>query len=427
MVTFAHLDKARKEEFLPRLFDLLYENMRTVAPSALHYEEEKAQWLAQVSPALCKAPRQILLCFSDGMLAGFVMYYVREQMLMVEELQLSKAFRRTGVFGKLCRALADAVPEDIQWVEAYADKRNSYSLGILNKLGMQPMEEEPFFVHLRGSAETIRSKLLRRKASVQRKKLFVVSDVHGHETLLRQALAAAGYDKENEDHLLICCGDYFDRGSENDRVLRFFERLPRKVLLRGNHEDLLLKVLQTGKLLPHNYINGTLQTLQNFFGKYIIDPADDTLDLAGKTGTVDRICEFIGETADYFETEHYVFIHGWLPRGGHTPEGRRAASGEDWAAARWLKWTEHYTGSRPAGEKTLVCGHVPAFMAGKHDPLRPKDCADIFYGNGLTVIDAGTFDSQQINVLVLEDTLLAEGAGSAVTSKIDSTKPEMQA
>ena len=67
------------------------------------------------------------------------------------------------------------------------------------------------------------------------KKMFVVSDVHGHYTLLREALDRAGFDKDNEDHLLICCGDYFDRGNENVEVLRFFERLQHKVLLRGNH------------------------------------------------------------------------------------------------------------------------------------------------------------------------------------------------
>ena len=79
-----------------------------------------------------------------------------------------------------------------------------------------------------------------------KKKLFVVSDVHGHCTLLKQALAEAGFDKENPDHLLICCGDYFDRGEENVEVLKFFEQLKHCVLLRGNHEDLLLKLLDTG-------------------------------------------------------------------------------------------------------------------------------------------------------------------------------------
>ena len=104
-----------------------------------------------------------------------------------------------------------------------------------------------------------------------KKKLFVVSDIHGHYTLLKEELDKAGFDNENTEHLLICCGDYFDRGSENLEVLKFFERLKHKVLLRGNHEDLLLKLLQTGRVLPHNYINGTMQTLTDFFGKYSIE------------------------------------------------------------------------------------------------------------------------------------------------------------
>ena len=95
--------------------------------------------------------------------------------------------------------------------------------------------------------------------------LFVVSDIHGHYTLLKNALDKAGFDKEDPNHLLVCCGDYFDRGSENVEVLKFFERLKHCVLLRGNHEDMLLKLLYTGKVLPHHYINGTMQTMTDFF------------------------------------------------------------------------------------------------------------------------------------------------------------------
>lgn len=104
------------------------------------------------------------------------------------------------------------------------------------------------------------------------KKLFVVSDVHGHCSLLKEALKEAGFDHNNADHLLVCCGDYFDRGNENVQVLQFFERLQHKVLLRGNHEDMLLKLLQTGRLLPHHYINGTFSTLKNFFWKVFHRP-----------------------------------------------------------------------------------------------------------------------------------------------------------
>ena len=240
------------------------------------------------------------------------------------------------------------------------------------------------------------------------KKLFVVSDVHGHFTLLKEALDRAGFEKENENHLLVCCGDYFDRGRENLAVLKYFERLNHKVLLRGNHEDLLMKIFQTGKILPHNYINGTMATLEEFFGKYFINPIDDTIDFSGKSRMVDRVCEFIGETVDYFETEHYVFVHGWLPESVEKSTDLQGVKSSDWDQARWLKWTEQYDGSVPLEGKTLVCGHVPTFCATKFDDLRSKEDADIFYRNGMIAIDAGTFDSRRVNVLVIEDRLMGE-------------------
>ena len=55
------------------------------------------------------------------------------------------------------------------------------------------------------------------------KKIFVVSDVHGFYNLLETALSDAGFEKNNTEHLLVCCGDYFDRGTENFNVLKFFE------------------------------------------------------------------------------------------------------------------------------------------------------------------------------------------------------------
>ncbi len=241
-----------------------------------------------------------------------------------------------------------------------------------------------------------------------KKKLFVVSDIHGHYTLLKDALSKAGFDNDNPEHLLICCGDYFDRGRENLEALKFFERLERKVLLRGNHEDLLLKLLQTGKVLPHNYINGTMTTLEDFFGKYSINPVDDTIDFSGKTRTVDRICEFIDETINYFETENYVFVHGWLPPNADTLDNRKRTTENAWEQARWTKWTDKYNGKRPLADKILVCGHVPTFYAVKFDTDRDENNFQIFHGNGIIAVDAGTFDTKHVNVLVLEDCLLPD-------------------
>ena len=157
--------------------------------------------------------------------------------------------------------------------------------------------------------------------------------------------------------------------------------------------------LQTGRLLPHHYINGTFSTLKNFFGKYSIEPTNDAIDFSGKTRIVDRVCEFIEETVDYYETEHYVFVHGWLPQNALTPQQRQKASAESWAKARWIKWTDRYDGTRPLPDKTLICGHMPTFFV----PGRGQNDSDIFYGNGFIAIDAGTADTKRVNVLVLEE------------------------
>lgn len=154
---FSYLNKQEKDRWLPQLFDLLYENMQIIAPSGLSYEQEKAEWLAAVSPALEKAPRQIILCFVDGVLAGYIQYYIRRQMLMVEEIQLKKEFHRTFLFYQLCKHMLSVLPGDLQTIEAYADRRNLNSIRLMEKLGMQSCESgsgSPF-VHVRGSAERV--------------------------------------------------------------------------------------------------------------------------------------------------------------------------------------------------------------------------------------------------------------------------------
>ena len=45
-------------------------------------------------------------------------------------------------------------------------------------------------------------------------KFFVISDVHGFYNEMREALDEAGFDPNNENHLLISCGDNWDRGPQ---------------------------------------------------------------------------------------------------------------------------------------------------------------------------------------------------------------------
>ncbi|MBQ9083744.1 MAG: metallophosphoesterase [Clostridia bacterium] len=240
-----------------------------------------------------------------------------------------------------------------------------------------------------------------------KKTIFAVSDIHGHYTQLKTALDRAGYCADDPSHLLVCCGDYFDRGSENLRVLKFFDFLDRKVLLRGNHEDMLLNLFRTGQLMPYHCTNGTVATVLEFFGKYSVD-GFDWIDFSGRTRMLDRVTDFIHGTHNYFETEHYVFTHGWLPTtlsasGPMIDPAWRRASPERWIAARRARWTEMYPQCGRLPDRTLVCGHVPTCFAAELYPERRPEDFSILRKDGLIVLDAGTFSSGEVNVLVIPD------------------------
>ena len=227
-------------------------------------------------------------------------------------------------------------------------------------------------------------------------KLFVVSDIHGYAGLLKEALDGAGYSPDDENQLLICCGDCFDRGEENFEVLKFFERIERKVMVKGNHDERLFEILNTGRLGQHDFTNGTVGTIEEFFGKYAVMSPLEPVDFSGKTGTVDRLCDFLGEMKDYYETKRYVFVHGWLPNENNTIISNwRQASPKQWTAGRWTWWIKGCNMPGRTEKKTVVCGHYPL-----HD-------SEIFCCDSFIAIDAGTHTSKKLNVLVLEDELLS--------------------
>jgi serine/threonine protein phosphatase 1 len=76
---------------------------------------------------------------------------------------------------------------------------------------------------------------------------FVVSDIHGFYKEMRDALDEAGFDPNNENHWLISCGDNWDRGPNPLEVMKYFRTLPRKILIRGNHEDLFEECCERGE------------------------------------------------------------------------------------------------------------------------------------------------------------------------------------
>lgn len=249
------------------------------------------------------------------------------------------------------------------------------------------------------------------KATVTRERttrdIFAVSDIHAHAGRLFEALEAAGFDRNDPHHLLVVCGDYFDRGGESRAVYRYLRATPNKILLRGNHEIMLENALTRGFLRDVDVRNGLDRTILSLFGS-------DSLDYNGRIyadpDEVADVLRFAAGTYDYFETAHHCFVHGWLPlaideQGVASPHADwRVATRDEWRRAAWIEWQHAYAaeGLLPR-DRVLVCGHRTAAYGAKFDPSRRTNDFSIFRGEGLIAIDAQTVTSGRVNVLVLRD------------------------
>lgn len=257
-------------------------------------------------------------------------------------------------------------------------------------------------------------------------KYYVVSDIHSYYTPLVEALENSGFFEASPRKLIIL-GDLFDRGDETDKVQNFVTELMSKdevILVRGNHEDLLEELVENlesymdGNIyFTHHYSNGTFKTLCAIAKTDADEAAIFPKRVRGRMLDSPALKTILPAMLDYYETEHYIFVHGWIPsyktgRGGGTvyfkrPDWRQCGK-EEFAAARW------YNGMLAAKQgvieegKTIVCGHFHASFG--HSLFEGRggefdDTADFspYRAPGIIAIDACTAFSGKVNVLTVED------------------------
>ena len=239
------------------------------------------------------------------------------------------------------------------------------------------------------------------------KKIFVVSDIHGYYTELINALDAVGFDKNNPNHIFVSCGDLFDRGNENHLVYSFVKGLKHKILLKGNHEDMLRRVLLSGRIDSNNVSNGTDITVTQLLGEDVVGK-QGYINVSAYADKIEEIVTFIDSMLNFYETGRYIFVHGWVPiisegRDAEINQAWRDVSDSEWKNARLIGWQETYNVGAIIEGKTIVCGHRPACLGHIFDSFREPDCSAPFYGKGVIAIDAGTVRSGRVNVLVVDE------------------------
>ncbi len=247
-------------------------------------------------------------------------------------------------------------------------------------------------------------------------KYYVTADVHGFYTHFYNALTEAGFFEDPEPHKLIILGDLFDRGEEalkmQDFTLHLMEE-NRIILIKGNHEDLFedLATKDHGAALAHHVSNGTYDTVLQLTGFSTSDAGRRPYGFADAARRTPFFKKIIPAMLDYFETEHYVFVHGWIPCANENGEFSyitdwRKADRDEWASARWYNGMD--ASQTCMVEKTILCGHWHASYG--HFKFEHKGSefgvdADFspFYGNKIIALDACTALSRKVNVVVLED------------------------
>ena len=250
-------------------------------------------------------------------------------------------------------------------------------------------------------------------------KYYVTADIHGFYTEFKKALGEAGYYSDTGEKKLVICGDLLDRGSEPVRVVDFVLDLMREdqvILIRGNHEDLLCSLATEDEGLPYSYHvnNGTYQTALALTGYDVAMARIRHYDFAEAIMKTPFYTDVIPAMLDYYETPHYIFVHGWIPcsprRGKRFDmyEDWRNCDAKEWAEARWYNGMDAARAGVTVAGKTIVCGH---WHCSYGHAYFEKSCSEFgddadfspYYAPGIIALDACTALSKKVNVIVLED------------------------
>lgn len=188
---------------------------------------------------------------------------------------------------------------------------------------------------------------------------FVVADVHGHKD--RLDLLLKHWNPDNEK--LIFVGDLMDKGPDSLGVILTAMKLKEEYgaeVIGGNHEDLFLNFLRDYEdpFDAQFYFNqGGDRTLYSFFDKnvsYLYTP-EKIVQLLN-TGFANEI-DFIKNLPDYYETEHFLFVHAGVDfQQKHWKDTKPADF-------RWIR--EKFIYKPNTTDKTIVFGHTQTRLINK--------------------------------------------------------------
>ena len=245
-------------------------------------------------------------------------------------------------------------------------------------------------------------------------KYFCCSDIHGFYTIFKKSLEEKEFDINNKDHILIICGDLFDRGSEAKELLDFLSSIPkdRLLLIKGNHEDLLEDCLfqleNHINISSHHWYNGTVDTIAQLTDTNKYDLMCGLYKYSLIKKKLSKYFKLIKNCKNYLEIKDYIFVHGWIP---HIRDYKNLTTVDEseWYSARWNNGIEDWYNGWRLKDKIIVCGHWnTSFGNYKYHHIgsgefESDSSFEPFIDEGIIALDACTSYSKKINILVIDE------------------------
>lgn len=291
---------------------------------------------------------------------------------------------------------------------------------------------------------------------MENKKYFVVSDIHSFCSELKYSLRQAGFNKRDKNHILIVCGDVFDRGDETVEVYKYLKSIPKKrcILIKGNHESLYKELLTKSFPDRYDFSNGTVRAFCNIasideekLSKYywieqgfatgldydqIEEKLYSTWNQIKNIVANHEITKWLDskQWRNYFELDKYIFVHSFIPtqvkdewKEMHPYKLRsfcyeyksdwREASDDEWELATWGDPIDNfeYDLFKPEADngKVLIVGHWHTSDFYKRLENIVTDTQEIYYSKNLIAIDGGVKYDPLIGYLHPQNVLVIDG------------------
>ena len=223
---------------------------------------------------------------------------------------------------------------------------------------------------------------------MNKEKLFVVGDVHGQITMLKELLK---HWKPEEEQLLFL-GDLADRGENSKATLEWARDLKEEheaIVIKGNHDEMLERFLENpAEYVTLYYMNGGGMTVNSLLGRKA-NQQEFEVNAQEIKENYPWLLPFLKSLPLYHEWGNYLFVHAGV---NMQKENWRDSSSRDFV---WIR--EGFYDQPNHTGKTIIFGHTVTATLNKG-----FNNFDIWEsGDGLIGLDGGAVYGGKMHALNL--------------------------